>query len=295
MVIKFNPNKLLKLAKLQVQIGIVCPREFSTSASPNFFQKRTYDKVALVTGAGSGIGRAASIILAKHGAKVAVTDINEENGHKVVEEIISNNGIAHFCHMDVSKETSVKQAVDIVSKKFGRINVLVNNAGITGVNKPTHEVTEEEWDKCMSVNTKGPFFCTKHVVPHMMKGGGSIINISSVYGIIGGPDVPPYHASKAALWMMTKVDALLYAQYGIRVNSIHPGTVKTPLGASMGLLHPDGVEGFFRDMAKLHPISYVGEPEDIAYTILHLASDESKFTTGAAISVDGGYALKSGR
>jgi NAD(P)-dependent dehydrogenase (short-subunit alcohol dehydrogenase family) len=169
----------------------------------------------------------------------------------------------------------------------------VNNAGISGVNKPTHEITEDEWTRVMDVNVKGVFLCTKHAVDVMKEaGGGSIINLSSIYGIIGAPDIPPYHASKGAVRLMTKTDALLYAGDGIRVNSVHPGYIWTPLVEDLARRSDQGVDAFRRELDSRHPIGHVGEPEDIAYGILYLASDESKFVTGSELVIDGGYTAR---
>ena len=171
----------------------------------------------------------------------------------------------------------------------GEIDVLVNNAGISGADKPPHEITEEEWDKVQDVNVKGVFFCTKHVIPSMKRGGGgSIIHLSSIYGLVGAPDAPPYHASKGAVRLMAKTDALFYAEDGIRVNSIHPGFIWTPMVenfmASKGLSAEEGRAS----LAELHPIGRVGDPDDIAYGVLYLASDESSFVTGSELVIDGG-------
>ena len=142
----------------------------------------------------------------------------------------------------------------------------------------------------MDVNVMGVLFCTKHFIPHMRDaGGGSIINLSSIYGLIGAPDIPPYHASKGAVTLMTKTDALLYAKEGIRVNSVHPGYIWTPLVEELGERSEEGVEAFRRHLDSLHPIGHVGESDDIAYGIVYLASDESKFVTGSELVIDGGY------
>jgi NAD(P)-dependent dehydrogenase (short-subunit alcohol dehydrogenase family) len=192
--------------------------------------------------------------------------------------------------MDVSDEDDVKNTFSEIQKQFGSINVLVNNAGIAGANKRTHELTEEEWDKVTDINVKGVFFCTKHTIPQMLEiGGGSIINVSSIYGIIGAPDIPPYHASKGAVRLMTKTDALIYAKDNIRVNSVHPGYIWTPLVEDLAIRSPQSVEEFRAQLDSLHPIGHVGEPEDIAYGVLYLASDEAKFVTGSELVIDGGY------
>jgi NAD(P)-dependent dehydrogenase (short-subunit alcohol dehydrogenase family) len=252
--------------------------------------KRVENKVAVVTGGALGIGRAICLELAKEGAKVAVTDIADDEGKEVVREIESAGGIANYWHVDTGSEDNVRQTLAEIAKEFGSIDVLVNNAGIAGVNKPTHEITKEEWDQVININVSGVFFCTKHAIPVMQKaGGGSIINLSSIYGMIGAADLPPYHASKGAVRLMTKNDALIYAKDKIRVNSIHPGFIWTPLVEALGKESPDGVDAFRKQLDSRHPIGHVGESEDIAYGALYLASDESKFVTGAELVIDGGY------
>lgn len=254
---------------------------------------RVKDKVVIVTGGALGIGQAACTLLALECAKVAIVDILESDGKKLAEQIQSRGHTAEFWKMDTSNENEVRQVFKQIADKFGRIDVLVNNAGIEGVNKPTHEVTEEEWDRVMSVNVKGVFFCTKHAVPYMQKaGGGSIINLSSIYGLIGAPDIPPYHASKGAVRLMTKTDAMIYAPDKIRVNSIHPGCILTPLVERLASTGEGGRDAFLKVMTEAHPIGHVGEPNDIGYGIVYLASDESKFMTGSELVIDGGYTAK---
>lgn len=254
---------------------------------------RVSGKVTIVTGAAAGIGRATAILLAREGASVALTDIQDDEGREVTKRINADGGTAAFWHLDVSSEDDVKRVFDEVRERFGRIDVLVNNAGIAGADKPTHEVTGEEWDQVMSVNVKGVFLCTKHVIPHLREAGaGSIVNLSSIYGIIGAQDLPPYHASKGAVRLMSKTDALLYAENGIRVNSVHPGFIWTPLVEELAEQSPDGVEAFREQLNSLHPLGHVGEPEDIAHGILYLASDESRFVTGSELVIDGGYTAR---
>ena len=251
---------------------------------------RLKDKVAVVTGGSLGIGRAASVQLAKEGAHVAVTDINDDEGNDVVRMIASDDNIAWYWHLDVSDEIEVERVFSEVKDKFGRIDILVNNAGIAGTDKPTHELSAEEWDKVISINVNGVFYCTKHVIPYMKEvGGGSIVNLSSIYGIISAPDIPPYHASKGAVRSMTKTDALLYAKEKIRVNSVHPGFILTPLVEDLARDSAEGPEKFMEHLESLHPLGHVGEPEDIAYGITYLASDEAKFVTGSELVIDGGY------
>ncbi|HEU4647503.1 MAG TPA: glucose 1-dehydrogenase [Gemmatimonadales bacterium] len=253
---------------------------------------RVQGKIALVTGGALGIGRAASELLAREGARVAVTDLRDAEGQKLVEEIERAGGTAAYWHLDVSNEAEVQAVFGEVERRWGPINVLVNNAGIGGVNRPTDEIRAEEWDAVMAVNVKGVFFCTKYAVPQMRRaGGGSIINLSSIYGLVGAPDNPPYHASKGAVRLMSKTDALLYAGDRIRVNSVHPGFIWTPMVE--GYLRSQGdVEAGRRALAALHPIGHVGEPDDVAYAILYLAADESKFVTGSELVVDGGYTAR---
>ncbi len=254
---------------------------------------RVAGKTAVVTGGALGIGKATCALLAKEGAKVAVTDILDEEGNALAEEIRDSGGEAAFWHLDVTNEKEIRKVFADIYERFDGIDVLVNNAGISGANKPTDEVSEEEWDKVMNINVKGVFLCTKHAVPVMKTaGGGSIINLSSIYGIISAPDIPPYHASKGAVRLMTKTDALFYAEHGIRVNSVHPGFIWTPLVEQMGEESDQGVEEFRKALDERHPIGHVGQPEDIAFGVLYLASDESKFVTGSELVIDGGYTCR---
>jgi NAD(P)-dependent dehydrogenase (short-subunit alcohol dehydrogenase family) len=251
---------------------------------------RVKGKVAIVTGGSLGIGQAACVLLAREGAAVAVTDILDDKGIEVVHEIKAAGGTAAYWHLNVAKEAEVEMVFKGVKERFGKIDVLVNNAGISGVNKPTDEITEQEWDHLMSVNVKGVFFCTKHAIPYMKSNGkGCIINLSSIYGIVGGADVPPYHASKGAVRLMTKNDALLYAPHNIRVNSIHPGYIWTPMVENFLRDSSLEVEEFRKTINSKHPIGSMGEPNDIGWAIVYLASEEAKFLTGSELVIDGGY------
>lgn len=252
---------------------------------------RLKGKVAIVTGGALGIGRSACMLMAREGASVAVTDVLETEGKKTAGEIAASGGKARFWKLDVTSEESVQTVFAEIGREFGGIDVLVNNAGIAGADKPTHEITEQEWDRLMAVNVKGVFFCTKHAIPAMRRrGGGSIINLSSIYGIIGAGDIPPYHASKGAVRLMTKNDALIYAADKIRVNSVHPGFIWTPLVEK--LAGGGDVAAFRRGLDARHPIGHVGEPDDIGWGIVYLASDESKFCTGSELVIDGGYTAR---
>jgi NAD(P)-dependent dehydrogenase (short-subunit alcohol dehydrogenase family) len=253
--------------------------------------QRVKGKVCIVTGGALGIGRACVHRLAEAGANLALFDVLDKDGRELVDELHAAGRQAHYWHVNVSREAEVKAAIDGVADRYGAIDVLVNNAGIAGANKPTHEITEQEWDAVQAVNVKGVFFCTKHVIAHMRRAGaGSIINLSSIYGLVGAPDVPPYHASKGAVRLMSKTDAMCYAADGIRVNSIHPGYIWTPMVEHH--LRDSGEADLAqarKDLGQLHPLGHIGEPDDIAWGVVYLASDESKFVTGSELVIDGGY------
>ncbi|QDL09622.1 short-chain dehydrogenase [Brasilonema octagenarum UFV-E1] len=250
---------------------------------------RVQDKVAIVTGAARGIGGATALLLAKEGAKVAVTDILADEGKTLVQEIHSHGSEADYWHLDVSQETQVKQVFAEVYRKWGKIDILVNNAGIAGINKPTHEISEEEWNTVMAINTNGVFLCTKHAIAYMLNtGGGSIINLSSIAGLVGSRGYPPYHAAKGAVRLMTKANAIQYAKNNIRFNSIHPGLIWTAI-VEEPLKKTENPTEVLKDYEKRIPAGRLGKPDDIAYGILYLASDESKYMTGAELVIDGGY------
>ncbi|HEY0660314.1 MAG TPA: glucose 1-dehydrogenase [Lysobacter sp.] len=255
---------------------------------------RVKDKTCIVTGAALGIGQACARRLADEGAQLALFDVLDEAGQALAMELQARGVAARYWHVDVASEASVRAAIDGVAEHFGAVHVLVNNAGIAGINKPTHEVSEEEWDRVQAINVKGVFFCTKHAIAHLRRaGGGSIINLSSIYGLVGAPDVPPYHASKGAVTLMTKTDALVYAADRIRVNSVHPGYIWTPMVAQH--LKDSGatdLEAARAEVGKLHPLGHMGEADDIAWGVVYLASNESKFMTGAGLVIDGGYTAR---
>lgn len=250
---------------------------------------RLEGKVAIVTGGSQGLGRATALRMAEEGAAVAVLDILDETGEVFARELSERQLRARYWHCDVTREADVKHVVDEAAAEFGRIDILVNNAGIGGANKPTHEITEEEWDLVQAINVKGVFFFTKHAIPHLKRaGGGSIINISSIYGLVGSGSAPPYHASKGAVRLMSKTDALLYAPDNIRVNSIHPGFIRTPLVENGLAQQPDAAE-MLKQLIARHPIGRIGEPDDIAWGAVYLASDQARFVTGSELVIDGGY------
>jgi NAD(P)-dependent dehydrogenase (short-subunit alcohol dehydrogenase family) len=255
---------------------------------------RVKGKVCIVTGGALGIGRACCERLAAEGASIAVFDVLDGEGEALAATLRGRGTDARYWHVDVADESSVRAATDAVVAHFGALHVLVNNAGIAGTNKPTHEVTEAEWDRVQAVNVKGVFFGVKHAIAHLRRaGGGSIVNLSSIYGLVGGADVPPYHAAKGAVRLMTKTDALLYAADRIRVNSIHPGYIWTPMVEHH--LRDSGatdLEAARRDVGALHPLGHMGEPDDIAWGVVYLASDEAKFITGSELVIDGGYTAR---
>ncbi|UNK49823.1 glucose 1-dehydrogenase [Lysobacter sp. S4-A87] len=252
---------------------------------------RVKGKVCIVTGAAVGIGEACVHRLAQEGATVALFDVLDEEGAALANALRGKGAQAHYWHVDVATEATVSDAIDGVAGRFGAVHVLVNNAGIAGVTKPTHEVTEAEWDRVQAVNVKGVFFCTKHAIAHLRRsGGGSIINLSSIYGLVGAADVPPYHASKGAVRLMSKTDAMFYAKDGIRVNSIHPGFIWTPMVERH--LRDSGatdIEQARREVGLMHPLGHMGDPDDIAWGVVYLACDESRFVTGSELVIDGGY------
>ena len=241
---------------------------------------RLQDKVAIITGAARGMGAAEARIFAKEGAKVVLGDIQVEDGQSVAQEISEAGGQAIFIEMDVSKQSDWQRAIDAAISNFGKINVLVNNAGIIERDS-LEETTEETWDRIMAVNAKGIFLGAKAVVPHMRAaGGGSIVNISSISGMIS-QGYPAYNASKGAIRVFTKSAAVECARDNIRVNSIHPGTIWTSMSTYKQAFTPE-------TRAKVIPMRRVGQPEEIAYPALFLASDESSYMTGSEVVIDGG-------
>lgn len=245
-------------------------------------------RVAIVTGAASGIGRATAIRLAKEGAKIAVADIDKEWGQETVALIEKAGGKALFVPTDVTKEADTTRAVDQTLKAFGRIDILINNAGIVLVAKVT-ETTEAEWDKIIDTNLKGAFLMSKHVIPHFLsRGSGAIVNTASDAGIVGFANLAAYCASKGGIIQLTRAIALEYGEKNIRVNAVAPtSTLHTRMldGLFNSVTDP---EALHKALAKAHPLKRLGTAEEVAELMLFLASDRASYITGAVFSVDGG-------
>ena len=244
---------------------------------------RLENKVALISGGARGMGAVEARMFAQEGAKVVIGDVLDEDGKRTEAEINEAGGDCVFIHLDVTDEGAWHDAVAAAVDRFGRLDILVNNAGIARINN-VEDTTSEEWDLVMDINAKGVFLGTKAAIPEIRKaGGGSIVNISSIAGLTGGR-TSSYAASKGAVRLLTKSTAIQYASDGIRCNSVHPGVIETPMTTPIML---NTEEGRALNAAR-HPLGRVGQPEDIAYGVLFLASDESSFMTGSELVIDGG-------
>jgi NAD(P)-dependent dehydrogenase (short-subunit alcohol dehydrogenase family) len=242
------------------------------------------DKVALITGGSSGIGKATAIAFAQKGAKVVIADWVENK--ETISLIKKSGGEAIFIKCDVSSAADVKAMVEKTISTYGQLDYAYNNAGIEGVNAKTGECSEDNWDKTIAVNLKGIWLCMKHQIPHMInQGKGAIVNCSSVAGLIGFAGLPAYVASKHGVIGLTKTAALEYAQLGIRVNCVCPGVIQTPM---IDRLTGDSEEAIAQ-FTKLEPVGRFGQPEEVASAVVWLCSDEASFVTGHAMAVDGGF------
>jgi len=240
-------------------------------------------KVAFVTGGGSGIGQACAMDLAKHGAHVVVVDRNFDHARHVASVISGSGGTALALVADVADDSSVAMAVAGTVKEFGALHIAVNNAGIGGDIAPTADQSIEGWRKVLSVNLDGVFYCMRHEIPEMKKaGGGSIINMASILGVVGYANSAAYVAAKHAVVGLTQTAAIEYAAQGIRVNSVGPGFIETPL---LGALPSEVLE----TIAGLHPLDRLGQPQEVANLVTFLASSNASFITGSYYPVDGGY------
>lgn len=248
---------------------------------------RLQNKTAIITGAGSGIGRGIALAFVKEGAKVVVADWSEEGGKETVAQINKKSGDAIFVKTDVSKANDIAQLVKTCLDKFGQVDILVNNAGIYKACN-LHEMSEEDWDKTINVNLKSVFLVSKEVIPEMLKQGkGKIVNIASIAGLVGFAQSGAYCASKGGIIALTREMALEYAPKKINVNCICPGVIKTAMTKDM---IADPISRQFLESSTPYP--RLGEPEDIALAVMYLASDESDFVSGEILVVDGGWITK---
>jgi 3(or 17)beta-hydroxysteroid dehydrogenase len=252
---------------------------------------RVKGKVAIITGAAGGLGRAESLLLAREGAAVVVTDIDASATRDVAEEIMRSGGTAVWATHDVTDEENWARLMELTLSEFGKLDTLVNNAGVIFYKKII-DTTLSEWRRLMSVNLDGIFLGTKSAIEMMRRsGGGSIINIASVAGLIGNPDAAAYHASKGGVRSFSKAAAIECSKaghdYNIRVNSIYPGVIQTAMAEELKY-----DEAKYNTAVSWHPVGHFGDPEDVAYGVLYLASDESKFMTGSELVIDGGWTAR---
>ncbi len=246
---------------------------------------RLAGKVVLISGGARGMGAAEARLFAREGARVVLGDVLEAEGKDVQADVGAKGGEAAFTRLDVTREADWEQAVALAVSRFGKLNILVNNAGIGGASR-IEDTTAEAWDRVMDVNAKSVFLGTKAAIPALRRaGGGSIVNISSQLGLVGMDDSSPqYTASKGAVRLLTKTTALQYAREGIRCNSVHPGPIVTPM-TERRRAEP----AVYQRMLSRIPLGRYGEPDEVAYAVLYLASDESAFVTGSELVIDGGW------
>jgi len=250
------------------------------------------DKVSIITGAASGIGKATALVFAREGAKVMCADVNADGAESVARQIVDTGGEAESIKVDVSVEADVKNMISQTVARWARLDILYNNAGI-GYGMPVTQVPESEWDRLIDINLKGVFLGCKHAIPEMLKNGsGAIVSTASDAGLIGTAMLSPYCASKGGVVLLTKSLAVEWGAMGIRVNCVCPGVIRTPIldpflqrAQAMGVTP----EELWERMARAHPVGRVGEPEEVGQAVAFLASDEASFITGVALPVDGGF------
>ena len=246
------------------------------------------NKVALITGAGSGMGKSAALIFAVEGAKVAAVDVAETQVKETVAEIAKRGGDAIAIRADVSKSEDVKRMIDDTVARFGGLNIMYNNAGIEGESNFMSNMTEDQFDRVIAINLRGVFLGMKYALPHLVKaGGGSIINQASIAGMIAVRGGAAYSASKAGVIALTRVAALEYGRYNIRVNAICPGAIETPMAQRIRQGQPPNPKA----IQRISVLGRMAEPEEIAKVALFLASDDSSFATGAPFVIDGGWTV----
>ncbi len=244
-------------------------------------------KCFLVTGGSTGIGKASSLAFAREGAKVIISDVNVDDGEKTARLVRDSGGEAVFIRADVSKASEVEGLINDAVETYGRLDCAFNNAGIAGaIGASTHEYPEEDWDRVMSINLKGVWYCMKYEIVQMLKqGGGAIVNTASIWGLVGAEGAAAYIASKHAVVGLTRAAALEYAHQGIRINAVNPGTIRTPILDPFTTANPD----FESMMVARHPVGRIGMPEEVAEAVVWLCSDAASFVVGHTLSVDGGY------
>jgi NAD(P)-dependent dehydrogenase (short-subunit alcohol dehydrogenase family) len=251
--------------------------------------KKLTGKIALVTGGGGGIGRAASLALAREGAKIAVVDINAAAASEVAKAVAADGGEATSIQVDVSKAEQVAAMVEQVVARFGRLDIAFNNAGIDLEHEPLAKASEDMFDQLMRVNVKGIWLCMKFEIEQMLKqGSGAIVNTSSIAGLIGAPRQPVYCATKHAVLGLTKAAAVEYGRKGIRVNAVCPGVIRTEMTERAIARDPKRAAR----IDQVHPIGRLGEAEDIARSVVFLCSDDAAFVLGQALAVDGGFTAR---
>lgn len=249
-------------------------------------------KIAIVTGAASGIGRATALTFARAGARVVIADVSDEHGQETIRLVEDGGGTAVFVHCDVGRRTDVEAMVQAAVGTYGGLDYAVNNAGIEGVLAASADYPEDVWRRVLDINLTGPWLCMRSEIPQMLlRGGGVIVNMASILGVVGFANAAAYTAAKHGLIGLTQVAALEYATQGIRVNAICPAFIETPMVMERGLAassHPEARQ----QLEQLHPMGRLGKPEEIAAAALWLCSEGASFVTGHAMLVDGGYTAR---